>query len=142
MEYMPCGELIDVDDFIPPIILQKDDGYRRKIHPSHFLVNVEISNEMAMNRCTYLHLNDPGKYIDCAKKELDDDRTYAINCVNAIVDHVIQRESASRNILWGEHGQPETQVVISSTHLGQNLAQCPTLEMAHPIWEVCYPTIR
>jgi hypothetical protein len=136
---LACGEFIDCDDFISEEIMKNDNGFRRKIHPDHFGANCEISDKMSLNRCTYLRLSNPAKYIEFARDERKKDRNQSLDMMKDIVDHIFQRESDYRKVRWGDDS---SQQIINASHLGKKLSQCKTLEEARPIFEVCYTSTK
>jgi len=135
---LECGDIIDCEEFISKEVRERDDGYRRKVHPNHFASNKKISDEMALDRCTFLRLAVPLRYIELAEKELKKDRTQALDYITEIIDAIVEKEAAVRDLKWGENRELK---VISSTQLGKALSRCATLQDAKPIWEVIYPGI-
>jgi hypothetical protein len=127
---LDCGEVINCDDFISTDIKKKDDGYRHKIHPDHFASNKSISDELGINRCTYLCLSNPIRYAELALNELLNDQQQALDFMTEVLDSVIEKEASERGITWGEDSELK---VISSAHLGKALAQCTMVEEAKPI---------
>jgi hypothetical protein len=132
--FLPCKENIDFFSYIE----SKETGFRRKVSPDHFTCNVAIGEEDCLNRCKFLRLTQPERYVDLAERELKNDRTESEDFMKTVIDDIIMMEADYRQVKWGE---PPVKV-MSSAHLGKSLSDCTTLAEAHNHWQIMYRTWR
>lgn len=133
--FLPCNHAIDFQSYMTTGI---GNGVKRIVSPDHFVSNKVIDEVMCLNRCKFLHLSNPEKYISFAFKELTKDRNFTEEYLKGIFEDIITLEAEYRSLTWG---YPAI-AVNSSQHLGKSLSEVSLLAEAKIHWEICYQVFQ
>jgi hypothetical protein len=132
---LPCNKWID---FYLYIDKERVSESRRIISPTHFILNKGINQDLCLNRCTFLKLKNPEKYVAFAASELKQDRNNALDFMRSILNDVNKFESEFVKLTFDD---PPIDVTCA-VHLGKAFSQCTELEQGRVHWKVLHGTFK
>ena len=105
------------------------------ITKDHFLTEGVVSEETALQRCQYLSLSIPEKFVSQAKKELTKDRGDALLFCQLCLTTLIVQVAKNKGIT---HGDSPRKSVVSIGNIGVALTECREPIDFEALWDCMY----
>jgi hypothetical protein len=122
-------------DFFKFVTNKSNVRVKKLISKDHFLTEGAISEETALQRCRYLSLSIPEKYVSLAKEELTTDRGNALSFCQLCLTSLIVQVAKNKGITYGDS---PSKSVVSIGNIGIALTECRDPIDFEVLWDCMY----